>query len=407
MDTEAQLEIIKRHSATVHGEAELRRKLDAGRPLRVKYGIDPTAPDVHLGHTVPLRLLRTLQDMGHTAVIIIGDATARVGDPTGRDETRAVKTPDEIKENVRKYKDQIAKVIDVGRAEFQLNGNWFGCTSFEGVLTLMSKFTVQQLLTRDDFSKRYAGNTPISLHELMYPIMQGYDSVMMDADIEIGGTEQLFNMNMGRDMQRMWDREPQVVITLPILRGTDGTRRMGKSLGNYVGVGEPPFEMYSKVMSIPDDLMKEWYTLLTNVCDFTADSFFVLHHPKEVKQRLAEIIVRQYHGDDAAARAGKDWTTQFSNGGVPDVIQEVFLPRAGLVENDGCVLCHKLVREMGFAASNNEARRLIDQNAVSSLSAADGKFVKLHPAYADKTSIKVDDGDVFKVGRKIRKLRLV
>lgn len=410
MDSATQVEAIKRFSAVIHGEAELRKKLDEGRPLRVKYGIDPTAPDVHLGHTVPLRLLKTLMDFGHYGIIIIGNATAKVGDPSGRDETRAGKTQEQVRENADRYLEQIGKVIDIVAADVQYNDRWFGAMNFDGVMTLLSRFTVQQILTRDDFSKRMASNTPIAMNELMYPLMQGYDSVMMEADIEIGGTEQLFNMNVGRDMLRMWDRPPQVVVTLPILRGTDGTRRMGKSLGNYIGISEPSFSMYSKVMSIPDDLMREWFSLLTDICPTTVDSFFVLHSPMEVKKILAYNITRQYHGENAAAFSARSWTTQFTNKGVPDVVEEVFLSRPALLDGDGGVLYSTLLKEMGLAESNNKARQLIEQNAVSILAHPEsqlaGKFVKVDPGYV-KAGLKPIDGEVFKVGRKIRKLRLV
>lgn len=404
MDSATLVEAIKRFSATIHGEADLKAKLDSGKPLRVKYGIDPTAPDVHLGHTVPLRLLRAFQDLGHKAVIIVGNATAKVGDPSGRDETRAVKPPDQIKSNAKKYMDQIGKIVKVEDAEVHLNGNWFDTVNFDGLLTLLSKFTVQQILTRDDFAKRMAGNVPISLHELLYPIMQGYDSVMMETDVEIGGTEQLFNMNMGRDMQRMWNQSPQAVITLPILRGTDGVRRMGKSLGNYIGINEVPSEMYAKVMSIPDDLMREWFALLTDVCQDAVESFFVMHQPRDVKKLLASHIVRQYHGMTASVIAGDAWTAQFTNRSVPDVIEEVFLTRAAVLDEHGSAKYATLLKEMGLAASNNDARRLIEQNAVSSL--VDGEFVKVGPSNV-AASIKPVDGEVIKVGRKIRKLRLV
>lgn len=410
MDSATQVEAIKRFSATIHGEAELRKKLDEGRPLRVKYGIDPTAPDVHLGHTVPLRLLKTLMDFGHYGIIIIGNATAKVGDPSGRDETRAGKTPEQVRENADRYLEQIGKVIDIVAADVQYNDRWFGAMTFDGVMTLLSRYTVQQILTRDDFDKRMKSNTPIAMNELMYPLMQGYDSVMMEADIEIGGTEQLFNMNVGRDMLRMWDRPPQVVVTLPILRGTDGTRRMGKSLGNYIGISEQPFSMYSKVMSIPDDLMKEWFSLLTDICPTTVDSFFVLHSPMKAKKILAYNITRQYHGEAEAASSAHSWTKQFTDKGVPDVIEEVFLSRPALLNADGRVLYSTLLKEMGLAESNNKARQLIEQNAVSMLardeSQVDGKFIKVNPGYV-KAGLKVIDGDVFKVGRKIRKLRLV
>lgn len=411
MDFMILVDTIKQFSGTIHGESELKSKLDIGKPLRIKYGIDPTAPDVHLGHTVPLRLLRSLQDLGHKAVIVIGNATARVGDPSGRDETRVTKTSEQIRENSQKYLDQIGKVINIADAEIQMNGNWFGSINFDGLLHLVSKFTVQQILTREDFSKRMNSNVPIFMHELLYPVMQGYDSVMINADIEIGGTEQLFNMNMGRDMQKMWSKRPQIVITLPILRGTDGTRRMGKSLGNYIGINESPFEMYSKVMSIPDDLMREWFSLLTNISSDTVDSFFTLHTPKIIKTHLADHIVRQYHDDTCASKAAKDWTTQFTDKGVPSEVEEIHIHKAVMLDDKGMCKYSTALKEMGFAASNNEARRFIEQNAVSVLSNEvckdkQASFVKIAVGLVNACFIP-HDGMVFKVGRRIRKLRIV
>lgn len=397
------IQTINKFSATIHNEADFKSKLESGKQLRVKYGIDPTAPDVHLGHTVPLRLLRAFQDLGHKAVIIIGNATAKVGDPSGRDETRANKTPEQIKNNAKKYLEQIGKIINIEYAEINLNGNWFDSINFEGLLLLLSKFTVQQILTRDDFSKRMTSNTPISLHELLYPIMQGYDSVMVDADIEIGGTEQLFNMNVGRDMQRMWGKEPQVVITLPILRGIDGTKRMGKSLGNYIGISELPSDIYAKVMSIPDDLMKEWFALLTDVSEENVKSFFAIHQPRDVKKLLANHIVRQYYGVTAAAVASEAWTAQFTNKTIPETVEEVFLSKSTILTEAGMVNIVNLIKNMGFTASNNESRRMIEQNAVSIFS---NEFIKI-PIENINVYFYPIDGTVYKVGRKIRKLRLI
>lgn len=393
------IENIKKFSAIVHNELELEKKLQTNKPLRIKYGIDPTAPNVHLGHTVPLRLLRSFQQLGHTAVIIIGNATAKVGDPSGRDETRANKTTEQIKDNVKNYLDQIGKIIDIDKAEINYNDNWFGDMSFDLVLSLLSKFTVQQILTRDDFSKRMSSNIPISMHELLYPIMQGYDSVMVDADVEIGGTEQLFNMNMGRDLQRMWNKQPQIVITLPILRGTDGTKRMGKSLENYIGISELPFEIYSKVMSIPDDLMREWFSLLTDNCKDAIDSFFSEYKPRDVKKILAKQIVSQFYDENAGLMAEKSWILQFTNKTIPDIIEEVYLKKSE-VENVNIV---NLLRIMGFASSNNESRRLIEQNSVSVFST---EFEKVSVEKINVCFLPVD-GTVYKVGRKIRKLKLI
>src|SRR5262249_7044436 len=267
---EEQLARIRRGVEQIVPEDELRKKLQrsvsTGRPLRVKYGIDPTGIDVHLGHTVPLRKLRQFQELGHQAVLIIGNYTALVGDPSGRDQTRGRLTRDQVEQNAREYLTQISKIIDVSKAEVRFNGEWFGTYTFLDTLALTSKITVQRMLERDDFSKRFRADpsVPIYLHECLYPLMQGQDSVEIRADVELGGSEQLFNLMVGRRLQEDAGQEPQVCVTLPILRGLDGERRMGKSLGNYVGVGEPAYDQFAKVMKIPDALMGEWFTLLTD-----------------------------------------------------------------------------------------------------------------------------------------------
>ena len=257
-----QLALIRRGVDQIVPEAELRTKLErsvkTGVPLRVKYGIDPTGIDVHLGHTVPLRKLRLFQELGHQAVLIIGNYTALVGDPSGRDQTRARLTKEQVEANARDYLKQVSKVIDIARTEVTYNGDWFGRFHFLDVLGLMTKMTMQRMLERDDFTKRLKAGTPIYLHECLYPLMQGRDSVEVRADVELGGSEQLFSLIVGRDLQRDAGQEPQVCVTFPILRGLDGERRMGKSLGNYIGVGEPAYEMFAKVMKIPDELMRDW-----------------------------------------------------------------------------------------------------------------------------------------------------
>src|SRR5438270_3792385 len=263
-----QLALIRRGAEQVVPEAELRQKLErsvkTGKPLRVKYGIDPTGIDVHLGHTVPLRKLRLFQELGHQAVLIIGNYTALVGDPSGRDQTRARLTQEQVEANAQDYLKQVSKVIDIERTEVTYNGDWFVKFRFLDTLALMTRITMQRMLERDDFTKRLKAGTPIYMHECLYPLMQGHDSVEIKADVELGGSEQLFSLMVGRDLQRDAGQEPQVCLTLPILRGLDGQRRMGKSLGNYVGVGETAYEQFAKIMSIPDDLMREWFELLTD-----------------------------------------------------------------------------------------------------------------------------------------------
>src|SRR5947209_512829 len=311
---------------------KLERSLTTGKPLRVKYGIDPTGIDVHLGHTVPLRKLRLFQELGHHAVLIIGNYTALVGDPSGRDQTRARLTQEQVEANAKDYLKQVSKVIDISRTEVTHNGDWFQRFQFLDVLALTSKITMQRMLERDDFTKRLKAGTPIYLHECLYPLMQGHDSVEIRADVELGGSEQLFSLMVGRDLQRDAKQEPQIALTLPILRGLDGVKRMGKSLGNYVGVGEPAYEMFAKTMSIPDDLMREWFELLTDtgaqeVASLTDAS---KTHPMEAKKKLGKAIVSFYHGDSGAEEAAAEWAKRFSQRQDPTDIPEQTIPRGEL-----------------------------------------------------------------------------
>ncbi|MFQ3652458.1 MAG: tyrosine--tRNA ligase, partial [Gemmataceae bacterium] len=293
-----QLEMLRRGCDQITPEADFAKRLEdsvaTGIPLRVKYGIDPTGIDVHLGHTVPLRKLRQFQQLGHQAVLIIGNYTALVGDPSGRDQTRARLTPEQVEANAQDYLRQVAKVIDLERTEVRYNGEWFSKFTFLDTMTLTSKITVQRMLERDDFTKRFYADPsiPISLHECLYPLMQGYDSVIVQADVELGGSEQLFNLMMGRRLQEDAGQRPQICMTLPILRGLDGERRMGKSLGNYIGVGMPAQEQFDRTMSIPDTLLAEWYELLTDLRNYPSDPF-------EAKKQLAAAIVAGYHGTEA------------------------------------------------------------------------------------------------------------
>ncbi len=369
LDVETQLAIIRRGVEQIVPEEELRQKLErsfrTGQPLRVKYGIDPTGIDVHLGHTVPLRKLRQFQELGHQAVLIIGNYTALVGDPSGRDQARARLTPEQVERNARDYLTQISKVIDLSRTEVVRNGDWFSRFSFLDVLNLAGKMTVQRLLERDDFTKRLKAGTPIYLHECLYPLMQGYDSVAVRSDIELGGSEQLFSLLVARDLQRDAGQEPQVAITLPILRGLDGVRRMGKSLGNYIGVGEPPFDQFAKTMSIPDELMQEWFTLLT---DRSPEEIARLTdpqrtHPKLAKMQLARDIVSFFHGADAAEQAAHEWERRLSQRQDPSEIPEVHLSYLDIPE--GKMNVCRLLTRLGLTASNSEARRLIQQGGVT------------------------------------------
>jgi tyrosyl-tRNA synthetase len=360
-----QLALIRRGVDQIVPEDELRQRLErslkTGQPLRVKYGIDPTGIDVHLGHTVPLRKLRLFQELGHQAVLIIGNYTALVGDPSGRDETRARLTPEKVEANARDYLKQVSKVVDIERTEVRHNGDWFSRLHFLDVLGLMTKITMQRMLERDDFTKRLKEQKPIYLHECLYPLMQGQDSVEIRADVELGGSEQLFSLMVGRDLQREAGQEPQICVTTPILRGTDGARRMGKSLGNYIGVGEPAYDMFAKVMSIPDDLLREWFDLLT---DRPQDEVArLLSDPMAAKQTLGKDIVKFYHDEAEADAAAAEWTKRFSKREDPTEIPEAAVPQSELA--GGSLPAYKLLVLAGLAKSGNEARRLVQNGGVT------------------------------------------
>jgi len=400
LPVDEQLAILLRGAAQIETQAELKRKLErsftTGKPLRVKYGIDPTGFDVHLGHTVPLRKLRQFQDLGHTAVLIIGTATAQVGDPSGRDASRAGLTPEQIDKNAGTYLTQIAKVVDITKAEVRPNAAWFSKWGFAEMLHLLGQTTIQQILAREDFSNRMKSGTPIYLHECLYPLMQGWDSVEIEADVELGGTEQLFNLMVGRDLQKGRGQEPQVPFTMPILRGLDGEKKMGKSLGNYIGVGEPAKEQFGKTMRIPDGLMHEWLTLLTDRTD--ADIRTLLAgKPNEAKKQLGADIVKWFHGEAGAEQVLADWAKQFEKGGDPDVIDEVTIPVADLV--DGTLTAQKLVVATGLTKSGGEARKKIEEGAFN-YGPDRTKPVEW------KTPVPVCDGLVLRLGRKIVRVRI-
>jgi tyrosyl-tRNA synthetase len=414
-----QLKIITRGAEQVEKLDELRKKLErsltTGKPLRVKYGIDPTGFDVHLGHTVPLRKLRQFQELGHTAFLIIGTATAAVGDPSGRDASRQGLTPDQIERNAQTYLTQIAKVIDLktpGRFEVRPNGEWFSKFGFAEMLRLLGHMTVQQMLAREDFHNRYTAkpSVPIFLHELLYPLMQGHDSVEIRADVELGGTEQLYNLMVGRDLQQTAGQEPQICLTMPILRGLDGCRKMGKSLNNYIGVGESAKDMFFKTMSIPDEyhvkddegtvretykVMREWFDLLTDLPAADIDRLLA-GHPMEAKKILAGEIVKAYHGAEAAVTARKDWD-EFSKGRDPVNIDEVTIPASKL--KDGAMLAVDLIVETKLAASKGEARRKIEEGAFN----CGPDRTKVTDV---KATVTVTDGLVVRLGRKIMRVRL-
>ena len=361
--------MIQRGAAEVFPEDELREKLHKSRahntPLRVKYGIDPTAPDVHLGHTVPIRKLRHFQDLGHQAVVIIGDYTAMVGDPSGRDESRKTKPKHEdVLKTADTYLEQLGKVLDLDRVEVRYNGDWFKAMTFADVIRLTSKITLARIIERDDFQKRLQAGTPISLHECLYSLMQGHDSVMIQADVELGGSEQKYALLVGRDLQRDAGQEPQVCITFPILVGTDGVRRMGKSLGNYIGINEPPEEMFGKLMSIPDNVMRDYFELVTDVPMERVDELLSDKvHPRDAKVALAKTVVTRYHGDAAAEAASAAFDKLFRQHETPQDVPAVTLGPSDLT--DGKIWIAKLLVKCGFAKSNGEARRLVAQGGVS------------------------------------------
>ncbi len=345
-------------------KAKLLRSADTGEALTVKVGFDPSAPDLHLGHTVVIRKMRHFQQLGHRVVFLIGDFTGLIGDPTGKKATRPQLTPEEIAENARTYERQIFKLLDPERTVIDFNSRWLGKLSSADWIRLAAKVTVAQMLERDDFRKRYEAQQPIALHEFLYPLAQGYDSVALECDVELGGTDQLFNLLVGRQLMRESGLEPQVVLTLPLLEGLDGVEKMSKSLGNYVAVEDPPFEMYGKLMSISDELMWKYWLLLTDRTEaeieaLKADVETGRRHPMEVKKELAATIVTEFHGPSEAAAAAREFEKVFSNRQRPTDIPEVELPSPG--ERS---LVSRIVASAGLAGSNSEARRLIQQGGV-------------------------------------------
>jgi len=357
-----QLARIRRGAAEIVVDAELRAKLERARrtatPLKVKLGLDPTAPDLHLGHTVVLQKLRDFQDLGHQIIIIIGDFTGMIGDPTGRSETRRPLTWDEIRSNAETYKAQLGKVLDMGRTQVRFNSEWLGPLTFEHVIRETAHLTVARILQREDFATRYAAGRPISLHEFLYPLAQGYDSVALGADVELGGTDQTFNLLVGRDLQRAHGQEAQVALTVPILQGLDGVQKMSKSLGNYVGITEPPADMYGKLMSVSDALMFRYFELVTRVPESEIARLRHLH-PMEAKKRLARTVTAMYHGEAGAAAAEAGFARVVQGREVPDNI--AIIPMA--TPSDG-EPAWKVVVWSGTVGSNSEARRLIQQGAV-------------------------------------------
>jgi tyrosyl-tRNA synthetase len=358
-------------------EKKLARSLKTGKPLRVKVGFDPSAPDLHLGHTVVFRKMRHFQELGHEVVFLIGDFTGMIGDPTGKKATRPQLTKDEILANAETYKAQVFKILDREKTEVRFNSEWLGKLGFEGFIRLAAKFTVSQMLEREDFHKRFTEEKPIAMHELLYPIAQGYDSVALEADVELGGTDQKFNLLMGRQLQRGYNQPPQIVLTMPLLEGTDGVQKMSKSYGNYIGITEAPTEMFGKVMSISDDLMWRYYELLTDVTvreidELKGDVAKGAAHPMKLKQELGNHIVADFHGHEAAEHAAQDWSRMFQKDETPEDLPqvtvkfaEVAAPSAAASE-DGLVQVRldKLLAAAGLATSVSDGSRKVKQNAV-------------------------------------------
>jgi tyrosyl-tRNA synthetase len=415
-----QFAYIKKGTAEIIRESDLRSKLEksraTGKPLRIKLGMDPTAPDLHLGHTVVLRKLKHFQDLGHTVIFMIGDFTGMIGDPTGRSVTRPPLSREQIEQNAETYKAQVFKILDPQKTVIDFNRRWFAKFTADDFIRLAAKYTVSQILEREDFHKRFREEKPIAIHELLYPLAQGYDSVALEADVELGGTDQKFNLLVGRELQRSYGQEPQVVVTTPILEGLDGVQKMSKSLGNAIGIHEPPLEMYGKIMSVSDEIMWRYYELLTDVPLAEIERMKHEIHPMQAKKDLARRIVADFHSVENAAQAGKDWAKQFQKDEVPEDTELVKIPlqkinavgtKSLLDENSyfrlddpqspnvRLVWFDKFLVEAGFVVSRAEGSRKIEAKAVH----ADGNRI-LRPI----VSILVNSEKVVRLGKKIKRV---
>jgi tyrosyl-tRNA synthetase len=364
---------IRRDTAEIIPEEDLVRKLERSlarnEPLRVKQGFDPTRPDLHIGHAVSMRKLRTFQELGHEVIFVVGDYTARVGDPSGRSEARPKLSPAEIDANARTYADQVSSILDVSKVRVEYNSRWLAPLDLAGILELTATYTVARMLERDDFAKRYEENRPISIMEFMYPLMQAYDSVALNADVELGGTDQKFNLLVGRTVQERYGQEPQVCLIMPLLRGTDGEAKMSKSYGNYIGLTEPPEEQYGKTMSIPDALLEEWYELASQLppAELAVAHEQIRSNPYQAKRDLAAAIARTYHGDEGARRGAEHFERVFKQKAAPDdlPVSAVSLGDPVLRRNENGVSLVGLLVVTGLAASNTEAVRLIQDGSVA------------------------------------------
>lgn len=396
MHSEGPLQQLKRGTTELLPEADLKQKLahsaQTGRPLRVKLGIDPSAPHLTLGHAVVLRKLRQFQDLGHTAILLVGDFTRLVGDPSGESSTRPLITKETIEENMKTYQEQAFKILDPARTELRYNSEWLSTLGVEGLIQLCSKYTVARMLERDDFSKRYKENNPISVLEFLYPLLQAYDSVALEADVELGGHDQLFNLLIGRDIQQHYGQAPQVVLTVPLLIGTDGKKSMGQSKGNYIGISEPPEQIFGKIMSLPDELMPQYYELLTDVPWEQVKDL----HPKDCKVKLGKMMVSWFHGDEAAQAAQAGFERVYARKELPDEMPEVVVSASQL--NAGTIWLIELLEHAKLVDSRSQARRLIQQGGVQ----IDGQ-----KATDVNLQVAPSDGTVLKVGKhKFARIRL-
>lgn len=401
-----QLALIRRGTVEVLPLKELERKIQRsiteGKPLRVKLGIDPTAPDIHIGHTVVINKLKDFQDLGHVVQLVIGDFTGRIGDPTGKSETRKSLSEEDVQENAKTYIDQLFKVLDPVKTEIHYNSMWLGPLTFSDVIELAAKTTVARMLEREDFSKRYVEGQPISIHEFFYPLMQGYDSVALKSDVELGGTDQTFNLLMGRQLQKEFDQEEQVILTMPLLEGLDGVKKMSKSLGNYIALADSPNEMYGKAMSISDELMVKYFDLVTTI---SIDEVKILEkglkdgsiHPRDAKMLLGHTLVKMYHGEEEAWKAQNHFKTVFQKRVIPDDITEVPVSPSDL--ENGEIWVVPLLVKLQLVASNAEARRMVQQGGVR---------VNQEKLEDVDARVKVEEGMVVQVGRrKFVKVKMV
>ncbi len=380
------IEIIQRGATEIISEPALEKKLAKGKPLRVKAGFDPTAPDLHLGHTVLINKMRQLQDLGHTIIFLIGDFTGMIGDPSGRNATRPPLTQEQVAENAQTYKKQIFKILDPEKTQIRFNSEWMHSMGAAGLIELASTYTVARMLERDDFEKRYKSQQPISIHEFLYPLIQGYDSVALKADIELGGSDQKFNLLMGRELQKHFGQEPQVILTMPLLEGLDGIQKMSKSYNNYIGIDEAPDAMFGKLMSISDELMWRYFELLSfkpmsEINDLKQEVDQGLN-PRDVKMQLADEIITRFHNQAAAKHAQENFIAQFRNGAIPDDIPECTLK--------GNIPLANLLKEAGLVSSTSDALRMLKQGAVK----IDGEKA------TDNATIDTGEEHIYQVGKR-------